>query len=121
MERYIVPLVFFINETFIKSFEMTEKEKLGEGIRKIREKVESSDYNKDYISQQELADKSLDLTKNYIGLLERGLSNPTLDKLIILAKGLEIKKFSIFDIEIDVDKYISEWQSVEEEKLLKKK
>lgn len=94
---------------------MTEKEKLGEGIRRIRETVKSSDYNKDYISQQELADKSIDLTKNYIGLLERGLSNPTLDKLIILAKGLEMEKVTIFNVEIDVNKYISEWQAAKEE------
>ncbi|MGG5578135.1 helix-turn-helix domain-containing protein [Myroides sp. C15-4] len=94
---------------------MTEKEKLGEGIRRIRETVKSSDYNKDYISQQELADKSIDLTKNYIGLLERGVSNPTLDKLIILAKGLEMEKVTIFNVEIDVNKYISEWQAAKEE------
>ncbi|MGG5571218.1 hypothetical protein [Myroides odoratimimus] len=50
---------------------MTEKEKLGEGIRKIREMVKSPDYNKDFISQQELADISINLTKNYVGLLCR--------------------------------------------------
>ncbi|WP_353100760.1 helix-turn-helix transcriptional regulator [Myroides odoratus] len=99
---------------------MTEKEKLGVGIKKIREKVESSDYNKEYISQQELADKSLDLTKNYVGLLERGLSNPTLDKLVILAKELKMKKFTIFNVDIDVDKYIHEWQVAKEEILRKK-
>ncbi|MDM1086410.1 helix-turn-helix domain-containing protein [Myroides odoratimimus] len=94
---------------------MTEKEKLGEGIRKIREMVKSPDYNKDFISQQELADISINLTKNYVGLLERGLSNPTLDKLIILAKGLDMEKVTIFNVEIDVNKYISEWLIAKEE------
>ncbi|PUU69909.1 hypothetical protein DBB36_11455, partial [Flavobacterium sp. WLB] len=70
---------------------MTEKEKLGEGVRELREKVPSSDYNKEYISQQELADKNVGLTKHFIGTIERGDANPTLEKLIFLAKALNLK------------------------------
>lgn len=87
---------------------MTEKEKLGKEILKLREKVSSSDYRKENISQQELADKNLGLTKHFIGTIERGEANPTLDKMILLAKALNIDRFKVFETEIDVNKYIRE-------------
>ena len=61
---------------------MTEKEKLGKELRKLREKIPSSEYDNDHISQQELADKNIGLTKYFIGTVERGEANPTLEKLI---------------------------------------
>lgn len=87
---------------------MTEKEKLGEQLRKLREKVPSSDYNKEYISQQELADKNFGLTKHLVGTIERGDANPTLEKLIFLAKALNLKTVKILNVEIDVDKFVKE-------------
>ena len=87
---------------------MTEKEKLGEHFKKLREKIQSSDYENKPISQQELADKSFGITKNYIGTVERGEANPTLEKLILQAKAVNLKTFKILDIEIDIDKFISE-------------
>lgn len=87
---------------------MTEKEKIGNYLFKLREKIPSKEYNKLHISQQELADNHPGLTKFTIGSIERGEANPTLDKLILFAKGLDIKKVSFFDIQIDVDKYINE-------------
>lgn len=87
---------------------MTEKEKLGEGVRKLREKVPSSDYNKEYISQQELADKNIGLTKYFVGTIERGDANPTLEKLIFLAKALNLKSINILNVEINIDKFIKE-------------
>lgn len=87
---------------------MTEKEKLGEELRKLREKIPSSDYNKDYISQQELADKNIGLTKHLIGTIERGDANPTLDKLIFYAKALNYKTVSVLNVEINIDKFIKE-------------
>ena len=87
---------------------MTEKEKLGEELRKLREKVSSSDYNKDHISQQELADKNIGLTKYFIGTIERGEANPTLEKLIYLAKALNLKTINIINVEIDIEKFIRE-------------
>jgi len=86
---------------------VTEKEKLGKYLLKLREKVPSKEYNKEYISQQELADNN-GLTKHLIGTIERGEANPTLDKLIFLARALNLKKVNIFDIEINVDSYIKE-------------
>ena len=87
---------------------MTEKEKLGEELRKLREKIPSSDYNKDYISQQELADKNIGLTKHLIGTIERGDANPTLEKLIFYAKALNCKTVNILNVEINIDKFIKE-------------
>ena len=87
---------------------MTEKEKLGQELRKLREKIPSSDYNKDNISQQELADKNIGLTKHLIGTIERGEANPTLDKLIFYANALNYKTVSILNVEINIDKFIEE-------------
>ena len=87
---------------------MTEKEKLGKQLLKLREKISSKDYNKDHISQQELADNNPSLTKHLIGTVERGRANPTLDKLIFMAKALNLNKINIFEVEINVDKYIKE-------------
>ncbi|WP_433811444.1 helix-turn-helix transcriptional regulator [Flavobacterium johnsoniae] len=87
---------------------MTEKERLGEEWRKLREKVPSSEYNNDHISQQELADKNIGITKHLIGTIERGDANPTLEKLIFLAKALNLKTINILNVEIDIDKFIKE-------------
>ncbi len=87
---------------------MTEKEKIGNYLFKLREKIPSKEYNKPHISQQELADNHLGLTKFTIGSIERGEGNPTLDKLILFAKGLNLKKVNLFEIQIDVEKYIRE-------------
>jgi len=87
---------------------VTEKERLGEEWRKLREKVRSSEYNNDHISQQELADKNIGITKHLIGTIERGDANPTLEKLIFLAKALNLKTINILNVEIDIDKFIKE-------------
>jgi len=87
---------------------VTEKEKLGEQLRKLREGIPSSEYNKEYISQQELADKNIGLTKHLVGTIERGDANPTLEKLIYLAKALNMKSINIFNVEINIDKFIKE-------------
>ncbi|WP_215225037.1 helix-turn-helix domain-containing protein [Echinicola shivajiensis] len=87
---------------------MTEKEKLGKYLLKLREKIPSKEYDKEHISQQELADNNTSLTKFLIGTIERGEANPTLDKLIFLAKALNLKTISLFELEINVDKYIKE-------------
>lgn len=87
---------------------MTEKEKLGEELRKLREKIPSSDYNNGNISQQELADKNIGLTKHLIGTIERGHANPTLEKLIFLGKALNLKTINILNVEINIDKFIKE-------------
>ena len=87
---------------------MTEKEKLGEEMRKLREKIPSSDYNNGNISQQELADKNIGLTKHLIGTVERGSANPTLEKLIFLGKALNLKTINILNVDINIDKFIKE-------------
>lgn len=87
---------------------MTEREKLGQQIKKLREEISSADYDSRHISQQELADRNIGLTKYLIGTIERGEANPTLDKLILLAKALNNKNITLFGVEINVDKFIKE-------------
>tara|TARA_R110002050_G_scaffold298118_1_gene460739 strand:- start:1295 stop:1570 length:276 start_codon:yes stop_codon:yes gene_type:complete len=87
---------------------LTEKEKIGNYLFKLREKIPSKEYNKPHISQQELADNHLGLTKFTIGSIERGESNPTLDKLILFANALNLKKVNLLEVQIDVEKYIKE-------------
>ena len=94
-----------------KENKVTEKQKLGKQILKLREEISSNDYNKEHISQQELADNNIGLTKHLVGTVERGEANPTLDKIIFLAKALNLKTVSLFNIEIDIDKYIKEWKT----------
>ena len=91
---------------------MTEKEKLGEQLRKLGEKIPSSDYIKDFISQQELADKNIGLTKHLIGTIERGDANSTLEKLIFLWKALNLKTLKILDVDINIDKFIKENEKI---------
>ncbi len=87
---------------------MTEKEKLGKQILMLREKVPSKDYNKEHISQQELADTNTGLTKYLIGTVERGEANPTLEKIVLLAKALNLKTINLLGVEIDIKKFIKE-------------
>ncbi|SEA87623.1 hypothetical protein SAMN05443667_110148 [Flavobacterium gillisiae] len=91
---------------------MTEKEKLGDRLRKLREKIPSSDYVKDFISQQELADKNIGLTKHLIGTIERGDANPTLEKLIFLGKALNLRTLNILDVDINIEKFIKECEKI---------
>ncbi len=87
---------------------MTEKEKLGKQVLKLREKIPSRDYKKKHISQQELADNNIGLTKYLIGTIERGEANPTIEKLVYLAKSLNLDTLKILDVEINVKKFIDE-------------
>ncbi|MDM1139809.1 MULTISPECIES: helix-turn-helix domain-containing protein [Empedobacter] len=87
---------------------MTEKEKLGIYLTSLRKDIKSSDYIDRSISQQELADKTKGLSKNTLLSIENGSANPTLDSLIILANALNQDKLNIFNISIDVKKYIKE-------------
>jgi ribosome-binding protein aMBF1 (putative translation factor) len=86
---------------------VTEKEKLGAEFRKLREEIPSEEHN-NCISQQELADSNIGLTKFLIGTIERGDANPTLEKLVFLAKALKIKSINILNVEINIDKFIME-------------
>lgn len=87
---------------------VTEKEKLGNELRRLRENIPSSEYDNVHISQQELADRNIGLTKHFIGTVERGEANPTLEKLIFHLKALNFKSIKILNVEIDIDKFISE-------------
>lgn len=88
--------------------EVTEKERLGKYLLKLRSEIPSLDYKKEHISQQELADNNIGLTKYLIGTIERGEANPTLDKLILMAKALDVETVKLFEIKINVEKYLSE-------------
>lgn len=97
---------------------MTEKEKIGKQILKLRKKTPSTDYNNEHISQQELADKNIGLTKYLVGTVERGEANPTLEKMVLLAKALNLKTIDVFGIDVNIDKFIKE---LELEKIDKRK
>jgi len=97
-----------VNFSILNKGNVTEKEKLGEEFRKLREQIPSSDYEKPWISQQELADKNIGLTKHLIGTIERGDANPTLEKIIFHAKALNFKTINIGSVEINIDKFIKE-------------
>ncbi len=90
---------------------MTEKEKIGKQVLKLRERLSSKEYDKEKISQQELADTNFGLTKHLIGTVERGDANPTLEKIMLLAKALKVRKMELYEIEIDVNKFIDEINS----------
>ncbi|MFC0778695.1 helix-turn-helix domain-containing protein [Flavobacterium sp. HJSW_4] len=87
---------------------MTEKEKLGEEFKRLRENIPSKEYKGKPISQQELADHNTGVTKHLIGTIERGEANPTLEKILYLAKSLNIKTISILNVDINVEKFIKE-------------
>jgi len=60
---------------------------LGEKIRYLRK---SND-----LTQQQLADKA-DIDYSYLGAIERGEKNPTLDIIEKIANGLEIEIYKLF-------------------------
>lgn len=64
--------------------------KFGKHIRKLR--VEQN------LTQEDLTDKA-ELSKNMIGLIERGEVNPTLTTIDALAKGLDLPKRKLLDFD----------------------
>lgn len=91
---------------------MTEKEKLGQEFKILRENIPSKEYKGKVMSQQELADNNNGVTKHLIGTIERGEANPTLEKIVLLAKALNLKTINILNIEINVNKFISEISNI---------
>lgn len=65
----------------------TARKTLGKRIRELRKK-------KGY-SQEQLADRA-DLHRTYIGSIERGEQNVSIDNIAKLAKALEIKIVDLF-------------------------
>jgi len=63
------------------------RKKLGNRIRQLRHEKN--------ISQEELADKC-SLHRTYIGGIERGERNPSLDNLEKISKALEVELFELF-------------------------
>jgi len=61
--------------------------RIGKRVKQCRERLG--------ISQEELAEKT-GLTANYISTVERGMSFPRCEKLIILLNGLEVSADAIF-------------------------
>ena len=68
------------------------RKSLGNRIRQLRHEKK--------ISQEELADKC-SLHRTYIGGIERGERNPSLDNLGKISKALEVELFELFR-EMDV-------------------
>ncbi|MFD2939203.1 helix-turn-helix domain-containing protein [Flavobacterium notoginsengisoli] len=101
----------FLNKSdiyFFKYINVTEKEKIGEECRKLREKISGLGSLDKPISQQELADINDGVTKELIGTIERGQANPTLEKMVLIAKSLKKETVTILDVEINVEKFIRE-------------
>ena len=80
--------------------------RIGKRVKECRERLG--------ITQEELAEKT-GLTTNYISTVERGMSFPRCEKLIILLNGLETSADSIF---WDVLDYASEYKASELSKSL---
>lgn len=80
--------------------------RIGKRVKECRERLG--------ITQEELAEKT-GLTTNYISTVERGMSFPRCEKLIILLNGLETSADSIF---CDVLDYASEYKASELSKSL---
>ena len=78
-----------------------EKVKFGQHVRKLREKLESTDYAGRTISQQEITDKSSLLTKKTLGKIERGETNPKFETLLALSKLLDVTLLELMDYNKD--------------------
>ncbi|AWH86295.1 XRE family transcriptional regulator [Flavobacterium album] len=76
---------------------ITERKKFGRHILKLRKKISSKDYPGKFISQQELADRSGNITKKTIGQIERGDINPSFETLLVLAQALHISIQELFN------------------------
>ena len=74
--------------------------RIGKRVKQCRERLG--------ISQEELAEKT-GLTANYISTVERGMSFPRCEKLIILLNGLEVSADAIF---CDVLEHSTSYKSV---------
>ncbi len=59
----------------------------GINVRRLREKAE--------LTQEELAEKA-DIHLNYVGYIERGVRNITLEKVVKIARVLKCKPSQIF-------------------------
>lgn len=75
----------------------TEKKKFGDHVRRLRERLESSDYEGRSISQQEIADKTSLITKKTLGKIERGETNPKFETLIALTILLKVSLVELMD------------------------
>ncbi|NGX82683.1 helix-turn-helix transcriptional regulator [Aequorivita sp. KMM 9714] len=67
-----------------------EKKKFGKHVRKLRRRLKSIDYPNRSISQQELTDKTSNLSKKTLGEIERGETNAQFESLLVLAQILEV-------------------------------
>ena len=75
--------------------------RIGKRVKQCRERLG--------LSQEEFAEKT-GLTANYISTVERGMSFPRCEKLIILLNGLEVPADAIF---CDVLEYSTDYQASE--------
>ena len=75
--------------------------RIGKRIKQCRERLG--------LSQEELAEKT-GLTANYISTLERGMSFPRCEKLILILNGLEVPADAIF---CDVVEHSTAYQTSE--------
>jgi transcriptional regulator with XRE-family HTH domain len=66
----------------------SEHTKLGDRIKEFRRKKD--------ISQETLAEK-VGVDRSYVGFLERGEKNPTLNTLIKIAKALNVNLSALFE------------------------
>jgi len=71
---------------------MKLQEKLGSKIRELRKRRK--------ITQASLAEKT-DLSDNFIGLLERGKTSPSLESLEKIARALKVPVRELFEFETD--------------------
>ena len=82
-----VPLSTLLQRAIRASARKGSYHPIGKRVKQCRERLG--------ISQEELAEKT-GLTANYISTVERGMSFPRCEKLIILLNGLEVSADAIF-------------------------
>lgn len=64
------------------------RKKLGTNIKKLRSKLE--------LSQEQLAEKA-DLHRTYVGAVERGERNISLDNIVAIARALEVSASELLE------------------------
>lgn len=74
-----------------------EKKKFGQHVRRLRQKLESTDYDGRSVSQQEITDRSSLLTKKTLGEIERGETNSKFETLLKLSKLLNVTLLELMD------------------------
>lgn len=76
------------------NIELTVRDSYRKGVKKLNNKIAEYRLSKG-ITQQELADMA-EVSRTHLGLVERGISDPSVDLMKRIAKALNCKLSDIF-------------------------